>query len=88
MTKAKRDVESIAYIKLSKHRQKVFLSIGSKLKIPSEISKDTKLKIDDVSRALRGLKNKDLVVCLNEKDKRARLYELTKKGKEVLKYIE
>ncbi|MDR0913099.1 MAG: MarR family transcriptional regulator [Methanobrevibacter sp.] len=87
MTEEKRDVESIAYIKLSKHRQKVFINIGDKLKIPSEISKETGLNIDDVSRALRGLKSKDLVVCLNETDKRARLYELTQKGKAVLEYI-
>jgi len=87
MVKEKRDVESIAYIKLSKHREKVFLNIEKKLKIPSEISKETGLKIDDVSRALRGLKSKNLVICLNETDKRARLYELTSKGKSVLKYI-
>lgn len=87
MLEEKRDVESIAYIKLSKHRQKVFLNISDKLKIPSEISNDTGLNIDDVSRALRGLKSKGLVVCLNESDKRARLYELTSKGKAVLKYI-
>ncbi len=57
------------------------LNIRNKLRIPSEISKETGLKIYDVSRALRGLKSKGLIICLNEADKRARLYELTKKEK-------
>ncbi|MGL6298435.1 MAG: MarR family transcriptional regulator [Methanobacteriaceae archaeon] len=77
------DIENISFIKLSKHREKVFLNIGTKLKMPSEIAKSTNLVLSDVSRALRGLKDKKLVECLNEDVNQGRLYKLTEKGIDV-----
>jgi predicted transcriptional regulator len=83
-----KSAKEIGYIKLSQHRKKVFLFIKNELKLPSEISKATELGINDVSRALKGLKDKKLVRCLNEEEKRGRVYTLTEKGLEILKYIE
>ena len=83
-----KSANEIGYVKLSQHRKKVFLCIGNELKLPSEISKTTELGINDVSRALKGLKDKQLVNCLNEEEKRGRVYALTEKGIEILKYIE
>ena len=42
-----------------------------------------KLKI----RKKKKKKNENIVVCLNESEKKGRLYELTPKGKETYKYI-
>lgn len=83
-----KNAKEIGYVKLSQHRKKVFLCIGNELKLPSEISRATELGINDVSRALKGLKNKKLVKCLNEEEKRGRVYTLTEKGLKILKYIE
>lgn len=81
-------IDALSYVKLSKHRMKVISSIGNKIKRPGEIAEDKDLVLSDVSRALRGLKEKNLVICLNENVDQGRLYQLTDKGKEVLKYIE
>lgn len=39
------------------------------------------------SKYLKSLKERELIICLNEEAKRGRLYQLTEKGKEILKYI-
>jgi len=81
-------IKEISFVKMSKHRQKVLLSLkDSELKLPSEIVKDANMVFSDVSRSLKGLKERKLVSCLNEEDEQGRLYQLTKKGKAVLKYI-
>lgn len=80
-------IEALSYVKLSKHRINVISSIGNKIKRPGEIAKDKNMVLSDVSRALRGLKEKNLVICLNEEVEQGRLYQLTEKGKEVLKHI-
>ncbi|MDR2624382.1 MAG: ArsR family transcriptional regulator [Methanobrevibacter sp.] len=63
------------------------MAISDKLKIPIEISKSTGLSKSEVSRALKALKEKDIVVCLNEESYRGRIYRLTKVGNEILKHI-
>ncbi|MCL2115934.1 MAG: MarR family transcriptional regulator [Methanobrevibacter sp.] len=81
-------IKEISFVKMSKHRQKVLISLkDNELKLPSEITKDTKLVFSDVSRSLKSLKEKKLVLCLNEDDNQGRLYQITNKGKEVLKHI-
>ena len=48
------------------------------------ISKELKVKVGQVSHYLKVLKDKELVDCLNDKDKTYRFYALTPKGKKIL----
>ncbi len=80
-------VDALSYVKLSKHRIKVVISIGNDTKRPSEIVHEEKMIFSDVSRALKGLKEENIVSCLNDKKKQGRLYQLTDIGKEVFKHI-
>ena len=50
---------------------------STEYKMPSEIAKETNLQPSQVSHALNDLKNRDLVMCLNENAKKDRLYEVT-----------
>lgn len=79
--------EKIGWIKLSEHRKKIVIDLSNNLKIPTELSKSTGLSKSEVSRTLRALKDKNIVVCLNEKSHRGRVYTLTDEGKEILNYI-
>ncbi|MDR2624348.1 MAG: ArsR family transcriptional regulator [Methanobrevibacter sp.] len=79
--------EKIGWVKLSRHRKKVIIDLSDKLKIPTEISKSTGLSKSEVSRVLRDLKEKDIVICLNEESHRGRIYCLTDVGSEILKHI-
>jgi len=49
--------------------------------MPSKISKDTEISIHHVSRYLKQLKEKKLLICLNEDYKQGRLYKITDLGK-------
>lgn len=79
--------EKIGWVKLSQHRKKVIMNLSDKLKIPTEISRSTGLSKSEVSRVLKDLKEKGIVVCLNEESHRGRIYCLTSVGSEILKHI-
>jgi len=77
---------SIGFIERSQYRKNVFLSLKQPIR-PSEIAKKLNLRLTHVTRALRELKSKGFVKCLNPKERIGRFYALTKKGKEILKKI-
>lgn len=68
-------------------RRKAILFCLDKPKIPKEIAHICKVSIHNVSKSLKELVDKGLIVCKNPNDKFYRFYELTKKGKEVLKQL-
>lgn len=81
------EINTLSFIKSSKNRTKIILSINNDIKIPSEISKDTNIRLNYVSALLLELKEAGIVTCLNEESKKGRLYKLTKEGKHAIKTI-
>ena len=80
-------IESVAFIKSSKNRYKVLKSLNEGIKIPSEISKETDIRLNHVSALLKDLKENDLIICLNENHKKGRMYTLTETGKTVINIL-
>jgi len=78
-------IKPISLLKSSRYRQKILQFIGDKTITPKEIANGIDVRINHVSMFLRDLKKNKLVECLNEEDKRGRLYQLTRIGKKVLK---
>ena len=78
----------LGYVKISKHRKTVFLALKSGPKMPSEIVQESKMRMDDVSRALRAMNKKGLVECVNPEKKQGRLYQISALGKQVLGHIQ
>jgi DNA-binding MarR family transcriptional regulator len=78
-------IKPISLLKSSKYRQRILAFIGDKTITPKEIADGVDIRINHVSMFLRDLKKNKLVKCLNEEDKRGRLYQLTRIGKKVLK---
>lgn len=78
---------AIGFIKISETRQKILKCIGNHFMMPSEIASKTGLGTTQVSNSLTDLKNRNLVECINDEDKKGRLYEITPTGKEVLSYL-
>ena len=74
----------VAYVKISSYRLKTVLSLNESDKTPSQIAKDTGIRINHISTVLKKLKELGIVVCLNEDDKRNRIYQLTPIGREVV----
>lgn len=84
-------LELISWILRGSQRRVIFKVINGTM-IPAQIyskAKEINLKItrNNVSDILRELKEKELVICLNPKENKGRLYQLTQLGKEILKEI-
>ena len=80
-------IAKLSFVKSSKHRENILRFIGDEIKIPTEIARNINISSKHISKYLGELKDKDIVVCLNENDKRGRLYKLTAIGSEILKYL-
>jgi len=79
-------IKGISIIKNSEYRKKILLSLAKVSYLtPSEISEKTKLRLNHVSNFLKDLKDNKLIICLNDEDKRGRLYKITELGKRVIK---
>ncbi|MBU2561062.1 MAG: hypothetical protein KKD17_02110 [Nanoarchaeota archaeon] len=52
-------------------------------KIPSKISKETKIALNNTSDVLRSFVKHHIALCVNEKEKTGRIYRLTEKGRKI-----
>jgi len=80
-------VGALSFIKSSAHRQKILESLSSTIKTPSEIAKETDMRLNHTSMYLGELKKKRLIICLNEGSRKGRLYQITGLGKRVLEIL-
>ena len=78
----------LGFVKVSRLRTETLKALGSGTKMPSEISRQTRIRTSQVSGSLGELKRKDMVVCINEDANKGRLYRCTPLGLEVLKKLE
>ncbi len=79
-------IRGISLIKNSEYRKKILISlVNTNYLTPSEISEKTKIRLNHVSNFLKDLKDNNLIICLNNEDKRGRLYQITELGKKVAK---
>ncbi len=78
----------LGFLKASRLRLTTLKAIGTGVMMPSEISGKANIRTSQASSALRDLKGKGLVVCINDDVRKGRLYRCTSLGLEVLEYIE
>jgi len=78
-------IKGVSLLKNSEYRKKILESLADVSYLtPSEISEKTKIRLNHVSNFLKDLKDNKLIVCLNNEEKRGRLYQITELGKKVL----
>jgi len=83
----KEHIKLLSYIKRSDYRANILKTMEKEMQFPSQIAKKVNLRINQTSTLLKGLKEKELVECINEEEKMGRFYKLTKKGKEIVKEL-
>lgn len=76
-----------AYVKVSSYRHKTVKTLQNKIKIPTEIARDTGINKSHVSKVLRELKESGIVECMNEEARKGRIYRLTEIGEEIATYL-
>lgn len=81
------DWDLISYITSSKIRFKVLTSLNKSKSTPTSLSKTLNTHISAISRCLRELSDKNLIVCLTDKRNKSKFYEISKEGKDLLERI-
>ena len=76
----KKLISDYAWILRGKQRRTIIKHL-EKPKTPTLLKEETGIKVSNVSDVLRGMEEKRIAKCLNQKDKLGRLYDLTSKGK-------
>jgi|TARA_B100000315_G_C14034779_1_gene344814 predicted transcriptional regulator len=78
-------IKGISLLKNSDYRRRILESLSDvKYLTPSEIAEKTEIRLNHISNFLKDLKDYKLVICLNDEEKRGRLYQITKLGKKVV----
>lgn len=72
----------VGFVKGSGQRKSVFEILSKEALTPKEIAEKAEMHQSNVSRALRQLKEKELVKVMNPEAKVGRVYVLTERGKE------
>ena len=78
----------ISYVQISKYREKVMKSLEGEVKIPSQIAKDSDIRVNHISKVLSELKAHELIECINPEVRKGRLYRHTDKGEYVVKNLD
>lgn len=78
----------VGFVKVSPTRYKTLKTLKTDFLMPSEIAKNTGLRTTQISNALSDLKEKELVICMNESARKGRLYQNTELGLEILDMLE
>ena len=78
-----------SFVAASGYRERVLHALSQKPKFPSDVARETTLRISHVSRALREMGGRGLVQCLNPEAKaRGRIYGVTEAGGSLLAYFD
>ena len=79
-------IKGISLLKNSDYRKRILDSLSAVSYLtPSEIAEKTKIRLNHVSNFLKDLKDNKLIICLNDDEKRGRLYKITGLGERVIK---
>ena len=82
----KTDYELLSFIQGSR-RKVVLQSLEKSAKVPKQIAEECQISISNVSNTLAELLEKGLIICNNPQNHVYKFYELTKKGKELIKEL-
>ena len=77
----------IGFIKVSQTRYATLKALEDNFLMPSEIAKKTNIRVTQISNSLHDLKEKNLVVCVNEEVRKGRLYKCTDLGLEIIEKL-
>jgi len=76
-----------SFVLRGKLRKSIMMSLKVRPKVSSEIARELKTSLPNISKAMNELKKKGLVECLTPELKVGRVYALTKIGKEIVNKI-
>lgn len=78
----------ISFVAISKRRREVLSILQKKSISQHELRRITNMYKSHISRTLKELSEKNLILCINPNDKAFRFYKINSLGKRVLKEVE
>ena len=63
-------------------------ALENETKIPTQIAKDAEIRTNHISKVLKELKSEGIAECINEEQRKGRLYRLTDVGDEIVKNLD
>lgn len=77
------------YVKCSSYRRRVLntLFLGQSVQTPTEIAKNSEIRVNHISKTLSELKNRGIVECMNEEMRKGRMYRLTQLGRDIVLFF-
>ena len=90
-SKKKMDDETLVlygYVISSSYRTKSIKALKNGEETPTKIANYADIKVNHSSKVLRELKEKNIAVCINEEERKNRIYKLTSIGQEIADYID
>ena len=68
-------------------QRRAILKALSRPRTPTLLKEELSIKISNISDVLRAMEERRIVKCVNPKDRHGRLYELTTKGRMLMKEL-
>ena len=78
----------ISFVARSKRRKDILLMVKDKEKTQAELRKESSMYKSHLSRTLKELVQKKLILCLNPKDRAFKFYKITPIGKLTISKVE
>lgn len=78
----------VGWVKVSPNKTKIIKALDENILTPTEIGKKTKLRTHQVSMYLQHMKEKNMVVCLTENNRKGKLYKNTELGLKILEKLD
>ena len=78
----------VSFIAISKRKKEILLILQEKSVSQPELKRLTSMYKAHISRNLKELANKKLIVCRNPKDRVFKFYRITPLGKKVIKEVQ
>lgn len=71
----------------SRYRKEVLIKLLEGARTPTGLSKELKIKMSHISRALKELGDMKLIKCLTPELRKSKIYSITNQGGEILKLL-
>lgn len=76
-------LKKFAYVNISSYRVRAVKALEDENKTPTTIAKDARIRVNHISKVLKELKETGVAECINEENRKNRIYKLTSIGEEI-----
>ena len=77
-----------AFISISSYRSKALKALENEEKTPTQIAHDSNIRMSHISNILKELKDCGVAECINEEDRKNRIYRLTPLGRDIVNLLD